>query len=136
MKKSEYNRLKECTFVPNTCKTYTEEERLRMYNMDLGDKVRGIEQVHRKRDQILKKKMDKEKREKEVFDFASKYDKRGKSVTKPKPFNLSKAPRKFSQRKKKRELLEKTDEKLSKRAPSTLESKKKKVIKKFLDNYS
>lgn len=81
----------------------------------------------------MKKKKEVEKREKEVFDYAARYDRRSKSITKPKPFNLSKAPRKFSVRKKK---IMKEKDKKEEFKPCTMESKRKKIVKEFLENYA
>ena len=90
---SEYNKLKECTFAPNTKKKISDRSRIKLYDRAVEDTVRGMEAVHRKRDKVLQKKLEKERREKEVFDFASKYDKnrrRHDSHTIPEPFKLSK----------------------------------------------
>mgnify|MGYP006987671333 CR=1 FL=1 len=56
------------------------------------DLVRGIDQVTKRREMIARKKHWQAEREKEVFDYVSKYDSNPihETHTVPQPFNLSK----------------------------------------------
>ena len=84
---SEFSRMKECTFKPEI------NERIEAEITPIADQiVKGIDFVRRKREMIMKMKEDRAEREKEVFDYVSKYDNNPahKSYTVPAPFNLSK----------------------------------------------
>lgn len=79
--------MKECTFKPRTNKTIQSD-----ISPKIDTIVKGIDSVKRRRDLIEKRKQEKLEREKEVFDWGSKYDSNPahQSYTIPEPFNLSK----------------------------------------------
>ena len=95
-KQNEFEQLKECTFKPDTSKAKKSLNQVPQGTVDTM--VRGMENVYRNKDLQEKKKRDLLNREKEVFDFAAKYDERKRqheTHTVIIPFNLSKKPRKF-----------------------------------------
>lgn len=83
----EFRQMSECTFKPRTNVTIKSD-----ISPKLDMIVKGIDGVKRRRVLIEKRKKEKEDREKEVFDLASKYDSNPahQSYTVPVPFNLSK----------------------------------------------
>ncbi len=89
---SEFKQMKHCTFKPRTNKIIKAD-----INPQIDKVIKGIDAVKRRRDLIARKKREKEEREKEVFDFVSKYDTNEIHATHtiPQPFNLSKCPTKF-----------------------------------------
>ena len=87
---SEFREFKDCTFKPNTNTRIKADIRPQIDSM-----VRGIDNVKRRKQLIEKRKQEKIEREKEVFDYASRYDSNPahQSHTVPQPFNLSKVNR-------------------------------------------
>jgi hypothetical protein len=126
----EYERFKECTFKPQTNPTISQEERHSMYESSVNSQVKGMESFLRKKKYEKKLLEEKKQREREVFDFAGKYDKkkssRGKRTV-PQPFNLSKAPTKFKEKYLKPELKD------TKKRFLTREGKKAHEIKQYLE---
>lgn len=82
-----FKELQDCTFKPRL------NEKIEAETAPIADQVvRGLDFVKKKRDLALKLRQDKADREKQVFDFVSKYDSNPvhKAYTVPEPFNLSK----------------------------------------------
>ena len=126
-KQSEFEQLKECTFKPDTSKAKRSLSKVPIGSVDTI--VRGMENVYRNKDMQEKKKRDLLLREKEVFDFASRYDERQRqheTHTVPVPFNLSKKPRKFREQVALSQQKKKTGTKVSK------EKRIKENVRKFL----
>ena len=116
-KQNEFEQLKECTFKPDTSMAKKSLHLVPLGSVDTM--VRGMENVYRNKDMQEKKKRDQLLREKEVFDFASRYDERKRqheTHTVPVPFKLSKRPRKYR-------------ENVVKEAPQRPPSGKKKISK-------
>ena len=126
----EYDRFKECTFKPQINSISDFEERQKAYKGNLNEQVKGMDQFLKKKEYEKKLVQDKQVREQEVFDFASKYDRKKtrEKTTVPLPFKLSKAPNKFKEKYLKPELKPEVKRNL------TNEGKKLETIKQYLEN--
>lgn len=126
---AEVKELKNCTFQPRVNSRIAGD-----LSREAREVVRGMEMVERKKKMIEQKKQREIEREKEVFDFVSKYDKRieqKKNGTVPVPFNLSKGKRE------KDEMLERfKNEETESFRPQTNFSERKDKIARIIEAYN